>query len=38
MSMQDKTVIITGGSRGMGQRLAVKLGASQGQRGRQLSP
>ena len=28
MSMQDKTVIITGGSRGMGQRLAVKLGAA----------
>ena len=27
MSMQDKTVIITGGSRGMGQRLALKLGA-----------
>ena len=27
MGMQDKTVIITGGSRGMGQRLAVKLGA-----------
>jgi enoyl-[acyl-carrier protein] reductase III len=25
--MQDKTVIITGGSRGMGQRLALKLGA-----------
>ena len=27
MSMQHKTVIITGGSRGMGQRLALKLGA-----------
>src|SRR6476619_3479827 len=27
MSMQDKTVIITGGSRGMGQKLALKLGA-----------
>ena len=27
MSMQDKTVIITGGSRGMGQRLALKLAA-----------
>ncbi|TDO51687.1 enoyl-[acyl-carrier protein] reductase III [Kribbella sp. VKM Ac-2527] len=25
--MQDKTIIITGGSRGMGQRLALKLGA-----------
>ena len=25
--MQDKTVIITGGSRGMGQRLALRLGA-----------
>ncbi|KQT94780.1 dehydrogenase [Marmoricola sp. Leaf446] len=27
--MQDKTVIITGGSRGMGQRLALKLAAQQ---------
>ncbi len=27
MDMQDKTIIITGGSRGMGQRLALKLGA-----------
>ena len=26
MDMKDKTVIITGGSRGMGQRLALKLG------------
>lgn len=29
MDMKDKTVIITGGSRGMGQRLALKLGAEQ---------
>lgn len=29
MDMLGKTVIITGGSRGMGQRLAVKLGAEQ---------
>lgn len=27
MELKDKTVIVTGGSRGMGQRLAVKLGA-----------
>jgi enoyl-[acyl-carrier protein] reductase III len=31
MDMNGKTVIITGGSRGMGQRLAVKLGAEQAQ-------
>ena len=38
MNMQDKTVIITGGSRGMGQRLALKLGAGRRKRGRQLPP